>query len=763
MKLKFPINFEKKSLNITDEKINIFSDFPVVLTVLHGRSKKARYDIVEEKGDTYIGKALISINKENQFEVIDTWEKKEKYFELTRNVKCIKASKGAAIRVSTEFRCYGEGSKSFDDYQFIIPSALYNKNDTDLDGQDDYLGTFDQDYKDDRNPALSETCYCKKADKFIALIRGDIPQYDETITREQIEERHFIHSADIGSLGLAPSPYKTNEFLFRCDYPFYERNSFCLNVDASEWAAYKAIEEGTQFKVSYILLVGNANNLTEASWETTAFQMGRIMNSDIKLPFTLEEAKKYRAELLYNSFREFPDQEGCPAGFIVHFSPREKYGSQNLLEYGFSGNQTMVCYSLLRSGEEQGRSEYRESVLKTLEFFTNHCIAPSGLPYAMYNADKGEFVFWETGILLPFQYADSREELEEFLGEQVVGSVIAIAEQLKQYKGNYSRTMVEAMYYLLLCYLHEKKNGIEHSLWLEVVTKFCDKMIEIQNKDGSWYRAYTMEGEPILEPVEWFGVNDLERGSGAIFPSEVMVLLYKCTGKDKYLKAACKAADFIIDTYVDEVLYIGGLNDTTHKKSVKIDAVGVMYNMRTLLLAYEGTKEKKYLSAAKAAARILSSWVFLWDSPFDKKTTLGKYGFKTTGWAGCDVIPGGSYVDDEFPEFVPDLMKIAEYCKDKELALIGKIVTLGMHHGFSMPQNDYGYALMGIQGEGFLTSLWLSDTSYRKFSGGAAKNKGDDNDTCNGLTNAQALCNLYFLEDEYGTINFDELIDKIMD
>ena len=44
---------------------------------------------------------------------------------------------------------------------------------------------------------------------------------------------------------------------------------------------------------------------------------------------------------------------------------------------------------------------------------------------------------------------------------------------------------------------------------------------------------------------------------------------------------------------------------------------------------------------------------------------------------GAIVIPGCSYVDDEFVEFVPDLMRIAEYSKDKKLAILGKIVTLG--------------------------------------------------------------------------------------
>lgn len=155
-------------------------------------------------------------------------------------------------------------------------------------------------------------------------------------------------------------------------------------------------------------------------------------------------------------------------------------------------------------------------------------------------------------------------------------------------------------------------------------------------------------------------------------------------------------------------------------------------------------------------------WVYLWDIPFDKTTLLGKHGFNTTGWANCDVIPAGSYVDCEFVEFIPEYLRIAEYCQDKELAIVARIVTRGMQHGLSMPQNMYGYAMPGVQCEGYMTSLWLADTEYKGFSGAAAKNKGDDNDTSNGLVNGQALLNLDSLERTYGTLDFDEIFRQVI-
>lgn len=179
-----------------------------------------------------------------------------------------------------------------------------------------------------------------------------------------------------------------------------------------------------------------------------------------------------------------------------------------------------------------------------------------------------------TGILFPFQYSDDREELEGYLGSQVVSSLMEIAKELKKVKGNYCRSMVDSMYYLLRCYLFEKEQGKEHPKWLEAVIKFCDKLVEIQNEDGSWNRGYSMEGVPLTNPPQWFGASKKEQGSGAIFPAQILTALYSLTKLEKYLKSAERAAYFVYGNYASQVEYIGGLNDTTHKKSVKIDAVG---------------------------------------------------------------------------------------------------------------------------------------------------------------------------------------------
>jgi hypothetical protein len=241
----------------------------------------------------------------------------------------------------------------------------------------------------------------------------------------------------------------------------------------------------------------------------------------------------------------------------------------------------------------------------------------------------------------------------------------------------------------------------------------------------------------------------------------VLLALFRITDDQRYLEAAVRGAGFIADTYVDSVEYLGGLNDTTHIKGVKIDAISVMFAMRSLLQVYEATGAPESIEAAVKAARVLSSWVYLWDVPFPADSLLGRSGFRSTGWAGCDVIPAGSYLDNEFAEFVPDVVRIAALVGDRQLFAIAMAVQTGMQHGLSSPGDALSYAMPGIQCEGIMTGYWMSDPDTTTFSGAINKSKGDDNDTCNGLVNGQAVLGILELLDRYGTADLDRIGDRL--
>jgi hypothetical protein len=96
-----------------------------------------------------------------------------------------------------------------------------------------------------------------------------------------------------------------------------------------------------------------------------------------------------------------------------------------------------------------------------------------------------------------------------------------------------------------------------------------------------------------------------------------------------------------------------------------------------------------------------------------------------------------------------------------EFVDISELVLNGMQYGLSIPGNMLGYAAPGIQCEGYMTSYWLSAPEETAFSGAVNKTKGDDNDTCNGLVNAQALYGLDGLRDRFATLDFAAIRKQI--
>jgi hypothetical protein len=732
---------------------------PIRLCLPGGEVATAAYSEVREHGVGWTARGSVWASDGTRVEVVDDWSARAgSAIAVRRRATVAEAGTAGGIRIELRAEAHGDGV--FENWQLFVPGALYNRNDTDEDGREDYLGTYVQEYRDDRLPSLAVLGFLPGARCAVGISRASVPAFDAAIDEAALLSREVVGDTDVGSLGLAP----TGDGLeMRVAYPFSEEHSFCLNTAAEGWAGFLPNEAGRELTVSYELHVFEASSLTDAIWTIVRHQMGVLGTAPRELPFTLVEALEQRLALTERYYAEWPaTPDGLvPAGYRVHFSPRTGETLGSLLEYGFSGAQTLLAYTAIESGHRSGRLERVERARKVIDFFVGRCQLPNGFSHGIYDAERDAFVHWFTGILTPFQYADDEADARRYLGAQMTDALLPVARELREIAGNYTRTMCESIYPILLAYRVEASRGHTHEAWLEAGRRFGEFLLSTQHQDGSWHRAYSPDGMPLTSPASWFGSTDIERKSGTIFPIEVLLLLDEITGDNKWLAAAKRAGVFIADTVVSPVQYVGGLNDTTHIKSVKTDSVGVMFVMRSLIKLHERTRDDRFLEAAGDAARILASWIYLWDVPFPVESLLGGARFRSTGWAICDVIAAGSYVDNELLEFMGDLVAVADATGDEDLLRIAEVAELGLQGALSMPGAMLGYAAPGIQCEGLLTSYWLSDPDQTEFSGAVNKRKGDDNDTCNGLINGQAAYGSYELLDRYGTLDFDVLRRKL--
>ena len=72
---------------------------------------------------------------------------------LARQARVVTVGSGDGLQIRLQALAHSPGSAA-DDWQYFLPCTLYNRNDSDGDGKDDYLGTFAQDLRDDKNGSL---------------------------------------------------------------------------------------------------------------------------------------------------------------------------------------------------------------------------------------------------------------------------------------------------------------------------------------------------------------------------------------------------------------------------------------------------------------------------------------------------------------------------------------------------------------------------------------------------------------------------------
>lgn len=759
--IKFNTADERSTVNLVyqgEERFRCSPPFRVCF--VEGEQCDGHYSSVKEVSGAFTATGSVTGTDGTTVEVSDTWRAVDsETVQIDREARVAVAGKSRGLRIEFCSETAGSKVRGLKDWEFCVPGALYNKNDTDHDGAEDYLGTYTQDFRDDRLPSLAVLAFLPSNRQYFALGRSSLPRYDTSLSGEQILARNFVQATDIGSLGLSPLQGESQQIELRASYPFSERSTFCLNTDRDAWAAYIAIQSGSGFRISYQLAFGSEDSLTDAIWTVTKRQMKVLGTAPERPNFSLQDSVDYRLSMTQHYYRKWDKSENAeePAGYMVHFSPRSGKTQGTLLEYGFCGAQTLLAYTSIRYGYLRQMPLWIDRACSVIDFFVDHCQLENGFSQGIYDVAKQDFVYWFTGILLPFQYSDDERTLRRFLGSQITKALAPIAQELRSIKGNYTRTMCESVYPILLAYKAERQHGHARDRWLAAGERFGAFLLRTQADDGSWFRGYDSAGNGLTSPSAWFGSGDTERKSGTIFPIQVLVELYSITGDARYLEAAEKAGNFIIRTYVETVEYVGGLNDTTHIKSVKIDSVGVMFAMRSLIKLYEITQNRAYLDGAVKAAKVLASWVYIWNVPFPQDSLLGSSNFKSTGWAVCDVIPAGSYLDNELLEFTGDLITIAQRSGDRELFKVAEIAEYGLQQALSTPQNMLGYVFPGIQCEGIMTAYWMSDPDVTEFSGAANKMKGQDNDTCNGLINGQAAYGLFDLYDKFRTTDLDTI------
>lgn len=756
---------EKRKVCIMEGNVPVaMSDLPVQFDVWDGCAEKeavrrayAYTSVVEREGET-VAEAELADDYVGKIRLRDRYVREDNDIVIYREVRIMEKSRFCGLRLCMQMELFPGKSNRFEDFRYFAPPAIFDKNDLDEDGLEDYFHTNKTIFRDDRFNYPMYTCFLEKEQLAIRLEREDLPQFDSL--PEEGACAAFLQKTDIGSMGVDGS--HGHAWLTAC-YPFFEGNATIglQIVKMIPFGAFWPLEKGESFQVSYRISSTPHKDFHDACWYGIADVIRRKHPAAPPLAVTPEELVRLRLEALdhYYVEKSAEEDENMPAGYVLNCHPQDGKQLENIIQYGFTGQNILNAYNVLRYGYEKEIPEYRRKAVRIADFFADVIhMKETGLFYNLYNVDQKKVNFWWTGLLLPLAYAKG-QELRDLMGPlyEYRKDVIDVLTNLQ---GAYLRCMNEDATALLRIYRLEKEKGVIHRNWEQAVLQYARFLLETQEEDGGWYRAYDLKARPMKKPEKWFGSNVYEQKSSTATSISFLVELYQMTGDSRYLNAAVRAGCFVKEYIIDRVRFCGGVHDSIYAKGELIDNESILYPMFAMLSLYEETGEKQFLDGAHKAARFFASWVCLWDVPLPEKSTLGKRGFRSVGMGACDTC-GCGYVHPFQLMGVAELAQIAVYTKDPELFETARLYWYGCNQTVECEAKSWGYALPGLQEEGYLISWWaVDDPMFGKDQGFGNRLKGEGNKTCFPWINAVGVKGYWSLIDRFGTVDFEEICRK---
>ncbi|KAL2010894.1 hypothetical protein VTN00DRAFT_3612 [Thermoascus crustaceus] len=671
---------------------------------------------------------------------------------VTINSAPTDANTKAGIRIGLHLQpAFSEGL-DFNDLQYFAPNACYDLNDLNEDGVCDYLDTKTLSYREDRLNALSVLAYHPKRQLAFALSRADVPKYDDLPVREK-GQSSFLQDTDIGALGFQPVGGALNDALLTAYYPFVERErcNALLVRDCVPWGAFRPVRSGDAFCISYTVRIYHSPSAHDALWHLIKEQFAVLRPRPVVLDRSPEEISRLRLDALSHYFKE--DETGG-AGFVTNCHPQDGKQLGNIVQYGFTGQNIMNASNLLRASRPE--SEDYQKALKVVKFYvSNAAKSPFGFTHCLYNMDLQRHDSWWTGLLLPLAYAKPGEDLERLMGP-VYSHRKEIIEALTRSHGVYLRCVLEETEALLSLYQSQQPSAPES--WLQVVKKFGEFLLSSQEPDGSWRRAYSLAGEPLISPDTWFGQTFYQQRSSTATVIPLLLELATIRKNPAYRTAALKAGRFVREHFVDKIKHNGGIHDSIYAKPQLIDHESIYFCCRALLSLYETVGGEYFLAGAIRAAQLSASWILLWDIPLPSNSTLSWYGFRSTGWAGCDT-PGAGYFHPMGIIATPDLVRIAQITGDIAFLDIAELCLMACNENVG---TKWGYAMEGIQEEGVLLSPWfLDDPMFSDDTGFGGRRKGEGNKTCLPWISAVTVWAGYEMKRRFGTVDFGQIRKSI--
>jgi len=540
--------------------------------------------------DSFMARGRITSGAGSVLEITDRWwaEPEEQLFGFKRTVAVVAAGPGD-VAFNSRLRFIVPPERSIADYEVFVPGVWYRDNHglkptaLAFHYTDRYIYI-----REDRLPLPLVVLRDPETQLALCLLHRNA--YPATTMRDKgLKERVVDTGMQFGSLGVDNDPRPAATFVF----PGTEgERTYIWGAKANAERKRTAlrshpVEPGVRHGYELAIRLAPATDFARTVRDSWRWAYGLYAPEIL----TVDTRKIYAdsIDLLDRYWETSDDVPGFP--FSVKVPSGEVY--KRSYQMGFVGQQIPAAFFLIRHGLRMKNQALRAKGEAIVDFWASNSLTDFGMPRIWWDIAP-----WRRWRPCPTQIRSASDGMEGMLAAW--------------------RVM--------------KQHGHDRPVWLDSCARFGDWLIETQNDDGSFFRAYDHDGAPVHRGRE-----------NTSHPVRFLCELFHATGAEKYRDCALRAGTYSWDHEHVTADYVGGTPDNPNVK----DKEACLMALNAYMALLDVTGDEGWLEAARRAANFAETWQYCWHVPplpGEPKRTFPE-GRKTTGLSiiatghsGCDTF-----------------------------------------------------------------------------------------------------------------------------
>lgn len=382
--------------------------------------------------------------------------------------------------------------------------------------------------------------------------------------------------------------------------------------------AFEKIEPGQTIELKWQIKEGNAVDYAAFVRDTWNYSYDTLAPTPVADVMTAGRAKEIMSDYFINSYVDDFNLKYFSGEGLRTADCKSTGGYQ----IGFVGRVLLNAFNAIEYGRESNRPELVELGEKILASVLDYGFTPEGYLLEAANLRNGTE--------------------DDFLS---------------------IRRQSEGVFAILNWLDYERRLGNKHPEWDSRIKTILDKMLALQNADGSFPRKFS-------------GAHKHIDASGGSTPSATLPLAmaYKYFNDKRYLEAAKRTAGYLEKEIINKSDYFSSTLDANcEDKEAALYASTAMYY---LTYVTNGREREHYMDMCRQAAYFCLSWYYLWDVPFSQGQMLGDVDFKSRGWGNVSVE--NNHIDVFIFEFATVLDKLGKHYEEKRFNDFAKIISGSM-------------------------------------------------------------------------------------